>query len=224
MDPTRAPRGIHRTRGDGLLDAITSSAGHPLQASSSEMFGKVLVTPDDARRFTASLHSVAKVYGRHHRQLPRATGSSPAPGILFNHESPRRARVRRRKVTDAVARIKPDGSRSCDWVTSKPGATGALRTTCRRCGSCPARGARRLRDRDRESPPYRVVQHAFGHAELISGSTWSSAHRPRPARSTCCSAAPARRASSSAGSPRSTPELVRMMAQADLTAAGLSRS
>jgi GDPmannose 4,6-dehydratase len=80
------------------------------QASSSEMFGKVLEVP---QRETTPLHprspyGVAKVYGHFITINYRESyGIFACSGILFNHESPRRGlEFVTRKVTDGVARIK----------------------------------------------------------------------------------------------------------------------
>lgn len=79
------------------------------QASSSEMFGKVLETP---QRETTPFHprspyGVAKVYGHYITLNYRESyGMFACSGILFNHESPRRGlEFVTRKITDAVARI-----------------------------------------------------------------------------------------------------------------------
>src|SRR5215472_4737320 len=95
-----------------LLDAIllTDPSIRFYQASSSEMFGKVLEVPQNERTpfYPRSPYGVAKVYGHwitvNYRQSYDMHASS---GILFNHESPRRGlEFVTRKVTHAVARIK----------------------------------------------------------------------------------------------------------------------
>src|SRR5499427_10550657 len=80
------------------------------QASSSEMFGKVLEVPQTELTpfYPRSPYGVAKVYGHfitvNYRESYDLHATS---GILFNHESPRRGlEFVTRKVTDAVARIK----------------------------------------------------------------------------------------------------------------------
>ncbi len=80
------------------------------QASSSEMFGKVMETPQtEATPFhPRSPYGVAKVYGHfitvNYRESYDLFACS---GILFNHESPRRGlEFVTRKVTDGAARIK----------------------------------------------------------------------------------------------------------------------
>src|SRR5579864_2130584 len=80
------------------------------QASSSEMFGKVVETPQTERTpfYPRSPYGVAKVYGHwitvNYRESYDLHASS---GILFNHESPRRGlEFVTRKVTNGAARIK----------------------------------------------------------------------------------------------------------------------
>ncbi|WP_165998478.1 GDP-mannose 4,6-dehydratase [Bacillus sp. Cs-700] len=80
------------------------------QASSSEMFGKVLETPQSENTpfYPRSPYGVAKVYGHwitlNYRESFNMFACS---GILFNHESPRRGlEFVTRKVSDAVAKIK----------------------------------------------------------------------------------------------------------------------
>jgi GDPmannose 4,6-dehydratase len=86
------------------------------QASSSEMFGKVLEVPQTETTpfYPRSPYGVAKVYGHwitvNYRESYNMYCCS---GILFNHESPRRGReFVTRKVTDGVARIKLGLSKS----------------------------------------------------------------------------------------------------------------
>jgi GDPmannose 4,6-dehydratase len=80
------------------------------QASSSEMFGKVVETPqrETTPFYPRSPYGVAKVYGHFITVNYRESyGMYCVSGILFNHESPRRGKeFVTRKVTDAVARIK----------------------------------------------------------------------------------------------------------------------
>ena len=80
------------------------------QASSSEMFGKVLEVPqsEDTPFYPRSPYGVAKVYGHWITVNYRESfGMFAASGILFNHESPRRGlEFVTRKITDGVARIK----------------------------------------------------------------------------------------------------------------------
>src|SRR6188508_58928 len=79
------------------------------QASSSEMFGKVLEVPQNEQTpfYPRSPYGVAKVYGHFITVNYRESyGLYATSGILFNHESPRRGlEFVTRKVTDAAARI-----------------------------------------------------------------------------------------------------------------------
>jgi GDPmannose 4,6-dehydratase len=80
------------------------------QASSSEMFGKVLETPQKETTpfYPRSPYGVAKVYGHFITVNYRESyGIFACSGILFNHESPRRGlEFVTHKVTDAAARVK----------------------------------------------------------------------------------------------------------------------
>ncbi len=80
------------------------------QASSSEMFGKVLETPQNEATpfYPRSPYGVAKAYGHHITVNYRESyGLFAVSGILFNHESPRRGReFVTRKISEAVARLK----------------------------------------------------------------------------------------------------------------------
>jgi GDPmannose 4,6-dehydratase len=80
------------------------------QASSSEMFGKVLETPqrETTPFYPRSPYGVAKVYGHYITVNYRESyGMFAVSGILFNHESPRRGlEFVTRKITHAAARIK----------------------------------------------------------------------------------------------------------------------
>src|SRR5689334_15166253 len=80
------------------------------QASSSEMFGKVLETPqnEDTPFYPRSPYGVAKVYGHHITVNYRESyGLHASSGILFNHESPRRGlEFVTRKITWHAAAIK----------------------------------------------------------------------------------------------------------------------
>jgi GDPmannose 4,6-dehydratase len=95
-----------------LLDAIRQACPKArfYQASSSEMFGKVLETPQSETTpfYPRSPYGVAKVYGHHITVNYRESyGLFAASGILFNHESPRRGlEFVTRKITHGVARIK----------------------------------------------------------------------------------------------------------------------
>lgn len=80
------------------------------QASSSEMFGRVLEVPqrEETPFYPRSPYGVAKVYGHWITVNYRESFNMfAASGILFNHESPRRGlEFVTRKISDGVARIK----------------------------------------------------------------------------------------------------------------------
>src|ERR1700741_150663 len=80
------------------------------QASSSEMFGKVLEVPQTEKTpfYPRSPDGVSKVFEHYITVNYRESYNMFAvSGMLFNHESPRRGlEFVTRKVTDAVARIK----------------------------------------------------------------------------------------------------------------------
>ncbi len=95
-----------------VLDAIriVNPEAHFYQASSSEMFGKVVEVPQKETTpfYPRSPYGVAKVYGHwitvNYRESYNLYACS---GILFNHESPRRGlEFVTHKVTYAAARIK----------------------------------------------------------------------------------------------------------------------
>ncbi len=110
------------------------------QASSSEMFGKVLEVPQTETTpfYPRSPYGVAKAYGHFITVNYRESYDLHATcGILFNHESPA-PRPRVRHPQDHLARGRDQARprrRSCASATSTPSATGATpRTTSRRCG------------------------------------------------------------------------------------------
>ena len=80
------------------------------QASSSEMFGKVLEVPQKETTpfYPRSPYGVAKVYGHWISVNYRESfGMFAVSGILFNHESPRRGlEFVTRKISNGVARVK----------------------------------------------------------------------------------------------------------------------
>jgi len=95
-----------------MLDAIRA-VNAPIrfyQASSSEMFGKIVEAPQKETTpfYPRSPYGVAKVYGHWITVNYRESyGMHATSGILFNHESPRRGlEFVTRKVTDGAARIK----------------------------------------------------------------------------------------------------------------------
>ena len=101
--------GLGTTR---LLEAIRDSGVKTkfYQASSSEMYGKVLQTPQNEETpfYPRSPYGAAKVYSYwitvNYRE---AYNMFACNGILFNHESPRRGETFvTRKITMALARIK----------------------------------------------------------------------------------------------------------------------
>ncbi len=94
------------------LEAIKQFSPHTkfYQASSSEMFGKVVETPQKETTpfYPRSPYGCAKVYGywitKNYRESYNMHTSN---GILFNHESPRRGETFvTRKITMALAKIK----------------------------------------------------------------------------------------------------------------------
>ncbi len=110
------------------------------QASSSEMFGKVVEVPqrETTPFYPRSPYGVAKVYAHwitiNYRESYNIFGCS---GILFNHESPRSWPG----ICDAQNyRTLPSKSSwgwhtNCAWATWKHAATGAMPATmCARCG------------------------------------------------------------------------------------------
>src|SRR5438874_6122142 len=98
-----------------LLDAVrqVDTTIRIYQASSSEMFGKVLETPQNEKTpfYPRSPYGVSKVFAHYITINYRESYDLFAvSGMLFNHESPRRGlEFVTRKVTDAVARIKCGG-------------------------------------------------------------------------------------------------------------------
>jgi len=95
-----------------MLEALRQSCPKArfYQASSSEMYGKVLEVPQSENTpfYPRSPYAVAKVYGHYITVNYRESYNLFAcSGILFNHESPRRGlEFVTRKITDAVAKIK----------------------------------------------------------------------------------------------------------------------
>ena len=94
-----------------ILDAIRNTGVNCrfYQASSSEMYGKVMAVPqnEDTPFYPRSPYGAAKVYGYwitvNYREAYDLHASN---GILFNHESPRRGETFvTRKITRAIAKI-----------------------------------------------------------------------------------------------------------------------
>ena len=95
-----------------LLEAMRQqeSDARFFQASSSELFGKVLETPQTETTpfYPRSPYAAAKAYAYHiTRNYREAYGIFACNGILFNHESPLRGETFvTRKITRAATRIK----------------------------------------------------------------------------------------------------------------------
>lgn len=95
-----------------LLEAVRETGLTPrfYQASSSELYGKVLEVPQKETTpfYPRSPYAAAKAYSFHITVNYRESyGLHASNGILFNHESPRRGETFvTRKITRAVARIK----------------------------------------------------------------------------------------------------------------------
>ena len=134
------------------------------QASSSEMFGKVLETPQTETTpfYPRSPYGVAKVYG--HRITVNYRESYDlfaCSGILFNHESARRGlEFVTRKITWHAAAIKLGQARRARARQPRRAPRLGLREGLRRgdVADAPAGHARRLRDRHRRDelrPPLR---------------------------------------------------------------------
>ena len=95
-----------------MLEIIRTT--HPrtrfYQASSSEMYGRVLETPQTERTpfSPRSPYAISKTYAFHAaRNYREAYGMFAVNGILYNHESPRRGEeFVTRKITRAATRIK----------------------------------------------------------------------------------------------------------------------
>lgn len=95
-----------------MLEAIrqVNPAIRFYQASSSEMFGNAVESPQNEETpfYPRSPYGVAKVYGHWITVNYRESyGLYASSGICFNHESPRRGKeFVTRKISDGVARIK----------------------------------------------------------------------------------------------------------------------
>ena len=126
------------------------------QASSSELYGKVVETPQKETTpfYPRSPYACAKAYAFYITMNYRESyGMYACNGILFNHESPRRGETFvTRKITRAAARIKLGMQSASIWAIWTPNATGALPATMSKpCGGCCSR--RRLKTTS--SPPAR---------------------------------------------------------------------
>ena len=124
-----------------MLEAIRMAVPQArfYQASSSEIFGEPLETPQTERTRLAPLtpYSVAKAYahfivGSYRRRY----GLFACSGILYNHESPRRAQsFVTRKVSYAAARVALGLAKELQLAASTHAATGGTPAiTCARCG------------------------------------------------------------------------------------------
>jgi GDPmannose 4,6-dehydratase len=104
-----------------LLEAIreTELNCRFFQASSSEMYGKAIETPQTERTpfHPRSPYACAKVFAFHAtRNYRESYGMFAVNGIMFNHESPRRGETFvTRKITRAVARIAA-GQQDCLYL------------------------------------------------------------------------------------------------------------
>lgn len=84
-----------------------------VQASSSEIFGQAVHSPQDERAPVrpGSPYGAAKAFAHHMAGVYRSKGLHVASMILFNHESPRRPETFvTRKITASAARIAVEGS------------------------------------------------------------------------------------------------------------------
>ncbi len=101
-----------------MLEAIRESGldAKFYQASSSELYGKVVETPQTETTpfYPRSPYAAAKAYAFHiTRNYRESYGMFAVNGILFNHESPRRGETFvTRKISRAAARIKL-GNQDC---------------------------------------------------------------------------------------------------------------
>ncbi len=104
-----------------LLDAIreTEVTCRFFQASSSEMYGKVLETPQTEQTpfYPRNPYGYAKAFAFYAtRNYREAYGMFAVNGIMFNHESPRRGETFvTRKITRGVGRIAA-GSQECLYL------------------------------------------------------------------------------------------------------------
>jgi GDPmannose 4,6-dehydratase len=114
-DSWGTPETIANTTGVGvlrMLEAIKEYGNKNIrfyQASSSEMFGKMIENPsrETSPFYPRSPYGVAKQYGHWiSKNYRESFGMFNCSGILFNHESERRGKqFVTRKITDGVAKI-----------------------------------------------------------------------------------------------------------------------
>jgi GDPmannose 4,6-dehydratase len=79
-----------------------------VQASSAEIFGSPVISPQDESTPIAPItpYGAAKAYAHHMVRVYRGRGLHAVSAVLYNHESPRRpATFVTRKITQGVARI-----------------------------------------------------------------------------------------------------------------------
>ncbi len=91
-----------------MLEALKGSKARFYQASSSELFGKVLEVPqrETTPFYPRSPYGCSKLFSFWYTVHARELGLHASNGILFNHESPRRGETFvTHKVTKAAARI-----------------------------------------------------------------------------------------------------------------------
>ncbi len=143
------------------------------QASSSEMYGMVLETPQkETTPFNPqSPYACAKVYAFFQTiNYRRSYDLFACNGILFNHESPRRGETFvTRKITRAATRIKVGLQKKLYLRQPRCQARLGLCQGLCRCHVAHAatRRARRLRDRHRETRTIReFLDMVFGQLEL----------------------------------------------------------
>ena len=141
-----------------MLEAMKKAAPKArfYQASSSEMFGKVVESPqrESTPFYPRSPYGVAKVYGHWITVNYRESfGLYAVSGILFNHESPRRGlEFVTRKVTDAAARIKLGLANEAAPRQPRRAARLGIRRRLRRRHVAHAAAGRAGRLRDRHRP------------------------------------------------------------------------
>ena len=93
-----------------MLEALRGSSARFYQASSSELYGKVMAVPqtEETPFYPRSPYGIAKLFAFWTTVNYRESyGTHASNGILFNHESPRRGETFvTRKITMALARIR----------------------------------------------------------------------------------------------------------------------
>ena len=142
--------GIHRRRdrrrdhSDSGGDARDRNPSALLPGSTSEMFGKVQQVPQTEKTpfWPRSPYGVAKVFAYWATVNYRESyGFHASNGILFNHESPRRAkRLSPAKSHERSRRLRTACRRNSSSETWRPSATGVTpRSMWRACGACSSR-------------------------------------------------------------------------------------